>query len=262
MLSFLSIMYMLAPIYMLVIFYFIFRNKSETTKYRAGVVIALLAILILIIRNIEILVNEKFLHPEAIPLQICHFANIALVLSLIFKNKKALAITFTIHLPFAFISHFVGQHYFESWESFFTIGAQAYIWGHLLIVLGSAFPIMFKTNNYSISDLKKGLKVIILIFAFAMICNVLFVGLGFDVNYFYTHRAHGLPGFFKSLENVGPIIRFPYYDSELDVKLSTPSNFYLDLFFTSFMLLVGFTTVFLMHKLKKFIDKKSLKTTS
>ncbi len=254
MLEILKIIYPLSPFIILLPTYFILRNMSNKIKYLIGILIGVFSLLILTTRNVMIYLDNDFLHPETIPLQICHIGNTIVFLALVFKNKTSLAIAFVFNLPFAFISLFFTHSYMESWDNFLSYRSLTYIFGHLIIVIGAIYPIMLKYLDYTKKHLYKGIKIIFIFFGFAMISNILFVGLGYNINYYYAHRPEGLPDFFNKFANVGKIIYFPENGANILIDGSS-QNFYLDPFYTLIMIITGILTIFIFSVIKIIINK-------
>ncbi len=184
---------MLLPIIIFIPLYFILRNKSYKTKYIVGVVIGVISLLILIARNIEIYVQNGF-DPEIIPLQVCHFGNIMVFIALVFRSKIATSILWTLNVLAAYAS-LVYADALEGYANIFgSIRSQAYIWGHVFIVLGGLYAVILKIVRMNFKSFLWGLGVLVLLLIPSIILNSYFNDvLGYSVNYFYVYNSNGVP---------------------------------------------------------------------
>lgn len=190
--SFWHILLMLAPIIAILILYFALRNKSYKTRYIVGVVIGCISLLILIIRNIDIAVTNGF-DPEIIPLQVCHFGNIMVFIALVFRSKTATSIAWTLNLLAAYAS-LVYADSLTNYTDIACIRAQAYIWGHIFIVVGALYAVLLKIVRIDFKSFLYGLGVLVLLLIPAIILNSYFNDvLGYSVNYFYIYNSDGVP---------------------------------------------------------------------
>ncbi len=181
-----------APIIIFIPLYFILRKRSDKTKYIVGVVIGIISIGILIMRNIDIYVTNGF-DPEIIPLQVCHFGNIMVFIALIFKSKIATSILWTLNLLAAFAS-LVYADALEGYQTIWCIRAQAYIWGHIFIVLGAFYAVILKIVRIDFKSFLLGLGVLVLLVIPSIILNSYFNDvLGYSINYFYLYDSNGVP---------------------------------------------------------------------
>ena len=184
--------YILSPIMVMVPLWFILRKRSQKTKYIVGVVIGCISLAIIIARNIDILVREGF-HPEIIPLQVCHFGNIMVFISLVFRSKIATSIAWSLNLLAAFSSLVVADA-LVGYSNIFVIRAQAYIWGHLFIVVGALYAIIFKIVRINLKSFLIGLGVTAALLIPSIILNSYFNDVaGIGINYFYVYNSHGVP---------------------------------------------------------------------
>lgn len=184
-------LFILAPIIIFLALYFLLRNKSEKTKYIVGVVIGSLSLACILTRNIFILCRDG-LDPQALPLQICHFGNIMVFVSLVFKSKIATSITWTLNLfsactPIIFADALTG--YSSVWE----IKVQTYIWGHILIVVGSLYAVLLKIVRIDFKSFLYGFAVLGVFVVPSIILNPYFNNVvGSHVNYFYMYNTNGI----------------------------------------------------------------------
>lgn len=237
-------LYIFSPFVFLGILYLLLKNRSQTTKRVIGIMIGLISIGILIMRNVDITINNGF-DPQAIPLQVCHFGNILVFIALIFKNKTAAALAFCFSMPFAFAS-LIEATVLANYSSVLVIRAQAYIWGHLLIIVGAVYPVLLNTIKFKLRNVFKGIFVLSIIFVIAMLMNLLLNGLGWNINYFYAFDSGGVP--FNFLENLIPKLDLVIvYTSELFVSW--------DYMYTICMAGIGLFINFIMYLFSRVIYK-------
>ena len=235
--SFGHILYILSPFIVLFALYQLFKNSSEKTKHIVGVVIGVISLSIIVARNIDITIRNGF-DPQAIPLQVCHFGNIMVFIALIFKNKTAAAIAFCLNMPFAF-SSLIEAGSLAAYSTIFSIRAQAYIWGHLFIVVGAVYPVLLKTIRFGLKDMLRGLFVLSIIFIMAMAMNILFNGIGYtSINYFYAFNSSGVP--FEMFENLAP---------KFNIMFKNTTNLFVawDYVYTMCIVVLGIVANFLMY---------------
>lgn len=181
-----------APIVAMLILYFALRKTSAKTRYIVGVVIGIISISILITRNIDIYMSYGF-DPEIIPLQVCHFGNIMVFISLVFKSKSATAVLWTLNMFSAFASLIFADS-LEGYQTIWAIRPQAYIWGHLFIVVGALYAVVMKIVRIDFKSFLYGLGIIILLLIPSIVLNSYFNDvLGYSVNYFYIYNSDGIP---------------------------------------------------------------------
>ncbi|MGN0960815.1 MAG: hypothetical protein ACI4PF_01295 [Christensenellales bacterium] len=176
------------------------RKASYKTKYIVGVVIGVISLGILIMRNIDIYLTNGF-DPEIIPLQVCHFGNIMVFIALVFRSKIATSILWTLNLLAAFSSLIVADA-LEGYTTIYCIRAQAYIWGHLFIVIGAVYAVAMKIVRIDFKSFMWGLGVLVLLLVPAVILNSYFNDvLNYSINYFYVYNSHGVPFEFLYIGN-------------------------------------------------------------
>ncbi|MGN1201257.1 MAG: hypothetical protein ACI4R8_03265 [Candidatus Caccovivens sp.] len=186
------ILYILSPIIVMLILYFSLRKASEKTKYIVGVIIGTISIGILIMRNVDIYLTVGF-DPEIIPLQVCHFGNIMVLIALVFKSKIATSILWTLNVLAAFAS-LIFADALTGYATIFCIRAQAYIWGHLFIVVGGLYAVLMKIVRIDLKSFLLGLGVLVILLIPAIVLNSYFNDvLGYNINYFYIYNSDGVP---------------------------------------------------------------------
>lgn len=190
--SFGHYLYIASPFLIFIPLYFILRNRSDKTKYIVGVVIGVISLLILIVRNIDIYINNGF-DPEIIPLQVCHFGNIMVFIALVFRSKIATSVLWCLNLLAAFSSLVVADS-LANYSDIWCIRAQAYIWGHLFIVLGAFYAVGLKIVRIDRKSFLYSIGVVFLLMIPAIILNSYFNDvLGDSINYFYIYNSNGVP---------------------------------------------------------------------
>jgi hypothetical protein len=243
---------MISPFIFAYILYVTTKNKSETYKQNIGIILSAIAVLLLLLRNIEIFVLRDFtFDAELVPLQICHFANFVLLFAFIKNNKNLFGLAFLFNLPLAYLS-LVFADGLENYSTIINFRGQAYIWGHMLIVIITLYAYL---SGFIKVDLKRYLSVAKLVtFLYilsAFVNNIFRIFLDAPSNYFYTeHPEKGTPlEFFYSLGNVSNI-----------------GGFEINIAYMISLLLFGYFVVFVFYllcfEIPKYIKEKQLKLVS
>jgi hypothetical protein len=129
-------------------------TMTKTTSNKAnriiGIILSSLGISILLIRNIALEVANDFAFlPDAIPLQLCHFANFFFLFAFVFNNKILYAYGFTINMPAAILALvFAGG--VEQYPTIISWHGLAYFVGHLLLIVIPLFALfkgLFEINK-------------------------------------------------------------------------------------------------------------------
>lgn len=169
------------------------------------------------------------------------FGNIVVFIALIFKNKTAAALAFCLNMPFAYAS-LVEASALEGYDTIIYIRAQAYIWGHLLIVVGSAYAILISKIRFGLKHLLNAFIVALILFIIGNVFNILFQGLGYSTNYFYSFSSSGVP--FGMFENLAP---------KIDILYRNSTNVFAvwDYFYSLMVVLIGIFAMLLMYGLSK-----------
>ena len=184
-------LFMAAPILIILALYFALRNTSYKVRYSIGCVIGVLSLAVLIMRNIEIYMHNGF-DPEIIPLQVCHFGNIMVFIALIFKSKTAGAIAWSLNMFAAYTSCIFADS-LANYNTIMSMRAQAYIWGHILIVIGAAYAVLLKIVRLDLKSFLYGLIVLVCLLIPAIVLNPFFRAKGNGINYFYIFDSNGVP---------------------------------------------------------------------
>src|SRR5690606_19826764 len=130
--------------------------------------------------------------PELIPLQICHFANIVLLIAFLKDNKSMFATAFCFNLPCALLA-IIFANSLENYANILTFRGLAYIFGHLLIVGITLWSLLIGFMKVTIKDAAKGLIFILSMFILSIPINNLFNYLmpDYSSNYFYSIKPEG-----------------------------------------------------------------------
>ena len=240
--SFGHILYLLSPIFITVLLYFLLRKRTIKTINIVGYILGSISILILIVRNIDIFIRSG-IDLEVIPLQVCHIGSLIAGLALIFKKKWLILTAFCFNMIPAYLA-MVFADSLANYDTLLKIRPQTYIWGHIFIIVCALYAIIFFVNKLTKKDLFKSLIFVGIMAVIAIICNSLFRTLfNWEPNYFYLFNYKGTP--LKFLYEVFPSSTYGWFEIN---------------WFYTLVLLVVFTAVFIgMYYLSKFIVLK-LKT--
>lgn len=198
--SVLHIIFIISPIIFTGILYLFTKNTNKEKLYKIGFYLSLFAVLLLIARNIEIFIVDGYkFSGELLPLQICHFANFVLLYAFWKKDQAFFALAFCLNLPAALLS-IIYANSLTNYETMFTIRAQVYLWGHMLIVGITVWALLVDLIKIDKKVLIKTLKLMIGLYLGAIIINNLLSLININSNYFYTLRPESgtpLEIFFK-----------------------------------------------------------------
>lgn len=177
-----------SPFILAILFYLLTKNKSLDFKRYFGIIISSVCIILLILRNLEILFQYKKIEPEIIPFQICHFANFVLLFAFLFRSKTLQIIAFCFNLPFAYLSILFANS-LENYTTLLSLRAIAYIWGHILIVAVTLWAVCANVIRTDKKAYKYGIILILLMFIISIPINNLFMKLmpGKTSKYFYSY---------------------------------------------------------------------------
>lgn len=181
--------FMLSPFILTAIFYLLSRSKTYEQKRKFGVVLSIIMVIILILRNAEILVAGDFaFNYEIIPLQICHFANFVLLYAFIKDSKAMFALALLFNLPAAFMSILFANsltHYSNIW----TLRGIAYIFGHMLIVSTTLWAFLERFVVLNKQTFKNTAFIVYALYIISVLVNNLIGSItGSYPNYFYALR--------------------------------------------------------------------------
>ncbi len=201
-------LYLLSPFIIFTVIYFLIKNRSERTKYIVGVVLGSLSVLVLIVRNIDIFIRQGW-EIEVIPLQVCHIGSLVAGIALITKRKWLIITSFCFNMLPAFLA-MVFADSLANYDTLLKIRAQAYVWGHILIVACALYGILVLLPRLTKRDLAYSLAFVGSMAIVAVICNSAFrAGLGWTPNYFYLYDYKGTP--LKFLYQVFPTSSYGWF---------------------------------------------------
>ena len=181
--------FMASPFIFLFILLVVSRKLNNQQKRILGIVLSLIAVILLVLRNIEIYLDRGF-DAEIIPLQICHFANFVMLFAFIFKNNTLFSLSFLLNLPAAYTS-IIFANSLSNYQTILTFRGMAYLFGHMMIV--SIVLWAFFIGFIKI-DKKIFVKTLITMFALYLIAHIVNNGLMYlnlTPNYFYTIIPEG-----------------------------------------------------------------------
>lgn len=191
--SFLHYAFIFSPFVFALILFAFTRKSNEKVKRLTGIVFSVIAVLLLVARNLEIYVGGGYrIQPEIIPLQICHFANFILLFAFLFRNQTLFSVAFCFNLPMAFLSILFANS-LENYANIITWRGMAYIFGHMLIVALTLWAFQVKMIKIDKISFRNGIILILILFLISVPINNLFHRLmpDYTSNYFYTFQPEG-----------------------------------------------------------------------
>lgn len=195
------ILYLLSPFVLFCGIYFWVRNKSDRVKHIVGIILGCISILILVVRNIDIYVRVGW-DKELIPLQVCHIGNLVTGFALIFRKKWLLCTSVCFNTMPAILA-MVFADSLANYDTILKIRAQAYVWGHIFIVVCALYGILVYLPKLTKQDLRRSLLFVGIMSILAIVCNSAFrVLFQWEPNYFYLFDYSGTP--LKILYNLLP----------------------------------------------------------
>ena len=201
-------LYLVSPFILFAIIYLLIKNRSDKTKYIVGAVMGAISILILIVRNIDIFIENGWDY-EIIPLQVCHIGSIVSGLALITKKKSLIITAFCFNLIPAFLA-MVFADSLANYDTLLKIRPQTYVWGHIFIIVCALYGVIVFKPKCNRKDLFTSLIIIACIAVVAVICNSAFrATLDWEPNYFYLFDYSGTP--LKFLYSVLPTTTWGWF---------------------------------------------------
>lgn len=204
-------LFIFSPFIFTFFLYYLTKNKSKDAQYKLGIIFSWIAIGILIARNLEIFVKLGFkLDAELIPLQICHFANIVLLLAFLKRNNSLFTLAFCFNLPAAFLS-IVFANSLTNYTTILSAQGLAYIFGHMLIVGLTLWSFLLRLFVINKKVLGQTLALLGILFTSAIVINNLLSLTGLAPNYFYALRPeNGTP--LELFYNLGKTYHFGFFE--------------------------------------------------
>lgn len=203
------ILYILSPFIIFAVLYLSSRRCTEKTKSVVGYVLGSISLLILTVRNIDIFVRSGW-DVEIIPLQVCHIGNIVTGFALIFKKRWLILTAFGFNMIPAILAT-VFANSLANYDTILKIRAQAYVWGHIFIIVCALYALLIYLPDLEKKDLYKSMGLVGGLALVAIVCNSLFRRL-FDwtPNYFYLFDYKGTP--LKFLYNATATSRYGWFE--------------------------------------------------
>jgi uncharacterized membrane protein YwaF len=236
------ILYIISPFVIFLAIHFLMINHTDKAINTVGYIFGSISILILMVRNVDIFARSGW-NVEVIPLQVCHIGSIISGLALLFKRHWLILTAFCFNTIPALLA-MVFADSLANYDTIFKIRAQAYIWGHILIVVCALYALLLYRPKFSKYDLYKSMGFVGGMSLIAILCNSLFrATFNWTPNYFYLFDYKGTP--LKFLYNAFPASRYGWFEIN---------------WFYSGVLLVVFIGVFVgMYFLAKLLVKTALK---
>ncbi len=187
MFSFEHYLFIASPFLVLILMLLLTKKTSSEKNREIGIFLSIFAIIVLLLRNLEIFVTNGFaFNIELLPLQICHFANFVLLIAFLKKDQVWFNFALILNLPAAFVSILFANS-LSHYDTILTFRGFAYIVGHMLLVtlpLWAYFRGFIKLDFYYLR--KTFLIVFILFLLSILINNGLYLISNQYANYFYS----------------------------------------------------------------------------
>jgi len=180
-------LFMVSPFVLILLFTYFTKNNSLDKNRNIGIVLSVIAIVVLLLRNLEIWIKGDFAFSfELIPLQICHFANFVILIAFITKKQIWFNFALTLNMPAAFVSILFANS-LTNYSTIISFRGFAYIVGHALLVLIPIWAYRVGFIKLDIKSLLKTFKVVAVLYISSIFINNLLYALsGSYANYFYT----------------------------------------------------------------------------
>lgn len=202
-------LYILSPFIIFFVIYALLRKSVGKAKNIVGYVLGGISIAILLARNIDIFVRSGW-DLEVIPLQVCHIGSLIAGFALIFKKKWLVLTSFCFNMIPAILA-MVFADSLANYDTLLAIRPQAYIWGHIFIVVCALYGVLIYPLSFKKKDLFISLGFVGSMAVIAIICNSLFrVLFGWEPNYFYLFNYKGTP--LKFLYNALPSSVYGWFE--------------------------------------------------
>ena len=203
------ILYIISPFIIFPLIYRYIRNRTYKAINTVGYILGSISILILIVRNADIFIRSGW-DVEVIPLQVCHIGSIIAGLALIFQRRWLILTSFCFNAIPALLA-MVFANSLANYDTIFKIRAQAYVWGHILIVVCALYALLLCRPKFNRYDLYKSMGFVGCMSLIATVCNSLFrETLNWTPNYFYLFDYKGTP--LKFLYNAFPTSHYGWFE--------------------------------------------------
>lgn len=182
---------MIFPFILAIVLWWMVKNKPQENKYRVGLIMTIFMVAILILRNSAIWYRVGTLNPEVFPFQVCHFANIILLLAVLSKNRVWGTIGWCLNFPAGLVSVIFADG-LEGYSTIISIQAFAYIAGHMLIVTAGLYLLLTGFIKIDWQSMKKMYLYVgigyILSVPVNSLFNTIFAKTEIASNYFYSFK--------------------------------------------------------------------------
>lgn len=229
-----------------------FTHKAQSkTKYKIGFGLSILAVIILLLRNIEVFVTHGYkIVPDIIPLQMCHLANFIMLFAYWKRSKVLFAFAFSINLPAAtlsliFASYLADPFYYPNTISFMGL---AYVYGHALIIIVPAFALF--SGEFAITKkvfMQNAVLVIGLYLVMNVVTNIMNNAWHYTVdhpdfaNYFHAYyHNNGMP--LNLMWDIGK-------------EYILPGNYHINPVYLLLTIVLGSVVIFALYWLAKLLTK-------
>jgi len=227
--------FLISPFIGIALLYYFTKSNDQEKNQKIGLILSIIAVVILLLRNIEIFINNGFVFDiELIPLQVCHFANFVLLLAFLTKKQSLFNFALILNLPAAFVSILFANS-LANYTTILTLRGFAYIFGHILLVVIPVWAYMVGFIKLNKKTLIETFKIVsILYFVSIFINNLMYLLFGQYANYFYTLKP----------ENGTPLEMF--YNWGQTVMLS--NGFKFNILYLILTGLFGFIVMIVLYK--------------
>ena len=226
---------LISPFVIPLILHLLFHKKTDDFKRIIGIVLSIVAILLLVARNIEIFILRGYEFDfELLPLQVCHFANFVMLYAYIKRSDVVFGFSFLFNMPLAYFSLLFADG-LENYSNILNWRGQAYIWGHILIVSITFYAYIIGFIKLNLKKFISVAKIVsILVFLSVFVNNFFRVFFDQRANYFYTeHPELGTP--LEFFYNLG--------------EISYIGNFEVNIIYTVLLGIAGPVVIFLFYGL-------------
>lgn len=237
-------LFMVSPFILTILLYLLTKKASFKTKQRLGIILSVLAVILLILRNIEIYVTHgRVFEYELLPLQICHFANFVLLYAFMTDSKAFFGLATLFNLPAALMS-IIFANSLENYSNILTFRGVAYIAGHILIVVITLWAFLSGFVRLNKQTLKQTLLIVMVLYMLGLIINnVMLLTTGVASNYFYATRP----------ESGTPLEIFFNLGKEYHIA----GYFIVNPIYLILTALLGFAIISILYVLLKLVEPKN-----
>lgn len=184
-----------SPFIFTLVFYFIFKGRKKKHLRIAGIIFSCISLFFLTARNVSLYSVEHTITPDMLPLQVCHFASIVLLLAFLFDSDILFTMAFCFNLPAAFLSIIFADS-LANYSNIISWRGAGYIFVHAFVV---GITLWAFSNNMIKIKFRTFFKMLItvgVLYFLSIPVNNWFMKLmpGYNSNYFYTFEPqNGTP---------------------------------------------------------------------